>query len=82
MNQRDRMIEGTRKMEADAEDGCQYSAGLRLQEDENETEGGEEPAKKMARTTTRMLYKPIRTSRDKCKCGGDDHKRTSSLKCP
>ena len=80
--QRDRMIEGTRKMEADAEDGCQYSAGIPLQEEENEAEGGEGgPAKKRARTTTTQ-YKPSRTSRDKCKCGGSNHMRTSSFKCP
>jgi hypothetical protein len=80
IKQRDSMIEGSRKLEEDAKAGMAYSSGIRMRDDDGENEESEGPRKKKART--KDGNKLTRNSSDECKCGGKDHKRTSSLKCP
>ncbi len=83
MKQRDRMIEGTKKMELDAKEGRGYSSGIRMH-DENKDGQSEEKKrkKKRARTETANDNQLTRTTRTECKCGGSDHKRITSLRCP
>jgi hypothetical protein len=79
--QREKMKEGTAKLEKDSKEGRGYSSGCRLrEEDEDNNEPVSEgcPAKKRARTDNKLT----RTSGEECKCGGKDHKRISSMKCP
>jgi hypothetical protein len=87
IKQREKMIDGIKKMEKDAEDGMAYSSGIRLDDDGEENNGNcEEPARKKARRTTSNKNKCTSlTSRKKeegCKCGGRDHQRIMSSKCP
>ena len=49
--QRDRMIEGTKKMELDAKEGRGYSSGIRMQE-EGKEEDSEERKRKKKKTKT------------------------------
>jgi hypothetical protein len=77
------MIEGTKKMELDAKEGRGYSSGIRMR-DENKDRQSEEKKrkKKRARTETANDNQLTRTTRTECKCGGSDHKRITSLRCP
>ena len=83
MKQRDRMIEGTKKVELDAKEGRGYSSGIRMR-DENKDGQSEEKKrkKKRARTEPANDNQLTRTTRTECKCGGSDHKRITSLRCP
>ncbi len=74
INNRNRMVEGCLKMEEDAKDGRAYSSGIRLC-DENEE--GQQPRTKKAKK--QHNNKQLTGG---CKCGGQDHKRISSTKCP
>jgi hypothetical protein len=47
-----------------------------------ETEESERPKKKRAKGTHDNNNKPTRKSKEECKCGGKDHKRPTSSKCP
>jgi hypothetical protein len=76
------MVEGTKKLEEDVLDGREYSSGLHMHEENDETEESEEPKKKRARGTHDNNNKPTRNSSEECKCGGRDHKRISLSKCP
>jgi uncharacterized protein (UPF0333 family) len=61
----------------------EYSSGLRLRGENDETEEEEsERPKKKAKGTHNNNNKPTRVSKEECKCGQRDHKRTSSSKCP
>jgi hypothetical protein len=83
--QRDRMIEGARKMEEDAVAGREYSTGIRLREEDDgmEVSAGEQRGRKQRRTREAHDDKRTRrVSRGECKCGGTDHKRITSSKCP
>ncbi len=78
------MIEGTKKMEIDAKEGRGYTSGIRMR-DEGKNGDSEEKKRnqKKARTgepNNNQLTR--RTAREQCKCGGDDHKRISSSRCP
>ncbi len=85
INAGQKMIEGVKKMEANVRDGMAYSSAIRLEDDDGEERDGEEPAKKKAKKT---INKKKRTSSSKkkkeegCKCGGRDHQRITSGKCP
>ncbi len=83
MKQRDRMIEGTKKMEIDAKEGRGYCSGIRMR-DEGKKEDSEEKErrKKTARTGEANNNPLTRRTSTECKCGGDDHKRISSSRCP
>jgi hypothetical protein len=77
------MIEGTKKMELDAKEGREYSSGIRLRDVGKNGDSEEKKSKKKARTgepNNNQLTR--RTAREQCKCGGDDHKRISSSRCP
>jgi hypothetical protein len=78
IKQRDSMIEGSKKLEEDAKAGMAYSSGIRMRDGDDEE--GEEPKKKRARKQGNN--KLTRKCSDECKCGGRDHQRTSSSKCP
>jgi hypothetical protein len=83
MKQRDRMIEGTRKMELDAKEGRGYSSGIRMRDESKDGQSEEKKRKKKrARTETTNDNQLTRTTRTECKCGGSDHKRITSLRCP
>jgi hypothetical protein len=83
IKQCDSMVEGTKKLKEDAEEGMEYSSGLRLQKENDETEEeSEQPKKKRAKGTHDNNNKPTRKSKEECKCGGKDHKHTTSSKCP
>jgi hypothetical protein len=77
INQRQKMIEGCQKMEMDEKEGRGYSTGVRMRDDEEED--GESRTTKRARKDNNTL---TRSSGEECKCGGKDHKRISSSKCP
>ena len=84
INQREKMIEGIKKIETDVRNGMAYSSAIRLEDDEDEKEENcEIPAKKRAKTNnnqrTSVTGKKEATT---CKCGGDDHRRITSSKCP
>jgi hypothetical protein len=84
INQREKMIDGIIKMETDATAGMTYSSAMVLEQDEGENDDKcEEPARKRAKTNnnqrTSVTGKKEATS---CKCGGDDHRRITSSKCP
>ncbi len=83
MKQRDPMIEGTKKMEVDAKEGRGYCSGIRMR-DEGKKEDCEEKErrKKTARTGEANNNPLTRRTSTECKCGGDDHKRISSSRCP
>jgi hypothetical protein len=76
------MVEGTKKLKEDALDGMEYSSGLRMREENDETEESERPKKKRARGSHDNNNKPTRNSKEECKFGGRDHKRPTSSKCP
>lgn len=78
---RDKMADGTKQLEDDVNEGREYSSGMRMR-GENEVEGEEgesRPRKRARRVNNNQL---TRTSREGCKCGAMDHKRTSSSNCP
>ncbi len=72
------MIDGCQKIEKDEKEGCGYSSGIRMR-NTNEEEDDKERTKNRARTDNNKL---TRKSGEECKCGGKDHKRISSSKCP
>jgi hypothetical protein len=77
------MIEGTKKMELDAKEGREYSSRIRLRNVGKNGDSEEKKSNKQVRTgepNNNQLTQ--RTAREQCKCGGDDHKRISSLRCP
>jgi hypothetical protein len=81
--QRDRMIEGTKKMELDAKEGRGYSSGIRMREERKEEDGEERTRKKKKTKTGNERNNALtRQTKRQCKCGGDDHRRITSLKCP
>jgi hypothetical protein len=71
------MIEGTEKMEKDEKEGRGYSLAICMQDNEEEDV---QPRAKRARTQQQDRLTWI--SGEECKCGGKDHKRISSSKCP
>jgi hypothetical protein len=76
-------VEGTKKLKEDALEGMEYSSGLRLRGENDETEEeSERPKKKRAKGTHDNNNKPTRKSKEECKCGGKDHKHPPSFKCP
>jgi hypothetical protein len=77
------MIEGTKKMEMDAKEGRGYSSGIRMR-DEGKNGDSEEKKrnKKKARTGEPNNNPLTRSTPKECKCGGVDHKRISSSRCP
>jgi hypothetical protein len=88
IQQREKMIEGIRKMEADVVKGMAYSSGIRIQGDDEGKEEGEldcqAPATKKARTKRTSSSKSTtrESNQEGCKCGQRDHKRITSSKCP
>jgi hypothetical protein len=83
MKQRDRMIEGTAKMEKDAKEGRGYSSGVRMRDDtKNEDSEERKRNKKKARTAKQNNNTLTGQAGKECKCGGDDHQRVSSVNCP
>ena len=74
------MIKVSKKLEEDAKAGMAYSSGIRIRMGDGNDEEGEEPKKKRARKQGNN--KLTRKCSDECKCGGRDHQRTSSSKCP
>jgi hypothetical protein len=73
INQRDRMIDGTKKMEEDAKDGGRgYSSGIHMQNGNKDSENG--PPRKKARLALGKTKE--------CKCGKKDHMRVSPGSCP
>jgi hypothetical protein len=80
--QRNKMIDGIKKMEADAKDGIAYSSAVHLEDDEKEKEENcEEPARKKAKTSNNK-HTSVTRKEASCKCGECDHKRIMSSKCP
>jgi hypothetical protein len=83
IKQRDRMIEGTKKMELDAKEGRECSSGIRLRDVGKNGDSEEKKSKKKARTGEPNNNQLTRgTAREQYKCGGDNHKRISSSRCP
>jgi hypothetical protein len=84
INQRDRMIDGTKKMEEDAKDGRGYSSGIHMRDGENkDSEKGS--TRKKARTEGEGNIPLTRVASGKtkeCKCGRKDHMRVSAGACP
>ena len=67
-------------MEADRQTGMAYSSGISIDGDEEE-ECEQQPATKRAKSNNK---KPTSTKKKEecCKCGGQDHQRITSSKCP
>jgi hypothetical protein len=83
IHQREKMIEGIMKMETDARNGMAYSSAIRLEDDEEEKEENcERQARKKAKTSNNPRTRVTREKEKSCKCGGEDHMRTTSSKCP
>ncbi len=82
---RRKMIEGVLKMEIDMRNGMAYSSAIHLQDDEEEKEDdSERPARKKTKTSNNQRTSVTREKKERgcCKCGGDDHQRITSSKCP
>jgi hypothetical protein len=82
IKQRDRMIEGTKKMEIDAKEGRGYTSGIRMRDEGKNGDSEEKKRNKKARTGEANNNQLTRRTAKECKCGGDDHKRISSSRCP
>jgi hypothetical protein len=93
IKQRKKMIEGISKMKKDAEAGMAYSSGICLLDDgegvddgEDKDEGCGESARKKAKTinsnNSNKRTGSSRKQKEGCKCGGRDHQRITSTKCP
>jgi hypothetical protein len=86
IHQRENMIIGIKKMEKDAEDGMAYLSGICLEDAQEDNDGNcDEADRKRERTTTNKNKRTSLTSRKKeeeCNCGGRDHQRITSSKCP
>jgi hypothetical protein len=83
IKQRDRMIEGTAKMDLDAKEGMGYSSGGRMRDESNDGNSEETKRKrKKTRTDKHANSTHTRATKAECKCGSEDHKRISSKSCP
>ena len=67
-------------METDEKEGRGYSTGVRMRNDDEEEDG--EPGTKKRKRRRKDNNTLTRSSGEECKCGGKDHKRISSSKCP
>jgi hypothetical protein len=79
IKQRERMVEGTDKLVLDAKEGRGYSSGIRLRETDEDEEG---EGSTTIRAKKAKMSRLTRKVKDECRCGGKDHQRTSSSKCP
>jgi hypothetical protein len=82
VNARQKMIDGVKKMEADLRDGMAYSSAIRFEDEDEDGMNCEEPAKKKKRTINSNKRTSLRKKEEGCKCGGRDHQRITSGKCP
>jgi hypothetical protein len=87
IQQREKMIDGILKMEADVVKGMAYLSGIRIQGDNEGKEGEldcQAPATKKARTKRTSSSKSTtrESNQEGCKCGQRDQKRITSSKCP
>ena len=88
VGKRKKLTKGTTKMEQDTKSGRMYSTGLRLQDEKINKDDCEEPRMKKnkthdnVQTTNNNQPTSNRNNKGACKCGGRDHKRVLSKKCP
>ena len=69
-------------MELDAKEGRGYSSGIIMRDEGKNGDSEEKKRNKKARTGEANNNQLTRRTAKECKCGGEDHKRISSSRCP